>query len=162
MILAHQINENDVTVSMKQKEDYNLDKDSSYYIYGLSESRLNLIFNNLDLSTGIKFSRSFIKSNEENTVLRSDLEDMEIYIFRRWVLEVICDESLNVGSIKIDLLPLLVKNQHKKKLIRYKSIVSDDPDQELYETIDEILKPECTKRVNIMMYQSIEKSERFI
>ncbi|RCI01191.1 hypothetical protein CU097_015479 [Rhizopus azygosporus] len=53
--------------------------------------------------------------------IHTDLQDAHFYIFKRWVIDIVADKE-NVESISEDLIPLLVKCQHQRKLVKRENI----------------------------------------
>ncbi|KAI7867027.1 nucleotide-diphospho-sugar transferase [Spinellus fusiger] len=48
--------------------------------------------------------------------VHTDLQDAHLYIFKRWVLDMVADKE-SISSISEDLIPLLVKCQYQKKMV---------------------------------------------
>lgn len=90
--------------------------------------------------SGLSIKRSVLKhlhkSNRGSSMckLRSDINETGVYIINNWVTNLLKDTSLLIENISYDLVKLVVNNQFKKKLLKYKS-------QELSE-IDEVLAGE--------------------
>ncbi|KAI9339478.1 nucleotide-diphospho-sugar transferase [Pilaira anomala] len=53
--------------------------------------------------------------------VHTDLQDAHLYIFKRWVIDMVAEKE-NITSISKDLIPLLVKCQYQKKLIEREEI----------------------------------------
>lgn len=53
--------------------------------------------------------------------VHTDLQDAHLYIFKRWVIDILADKE-NVESISEDLIPLLVKCQYQRKLVERENI----------------------------------------
>lgn len=72
-------------------------------------ARLLMIVAKDDVDQRISFTKSLITKFPVIDV-HSQLRDAHLYIFKRWVLDLI-SERKTIASIKDDLLPLLVKCQ---------------------------------------------------
>ncbi|KAI8079620.1 nucleotide-diphospho-sugar transferase [Gilbertella persicaria] len=53
--------------------------------------------------------------------VHTDLQDAHLYIFKRWVIDLVADKP-KVTSISKDLIPLLVKCQYQKPLVEREAI----------------------------------------
>ncbi|KAI8094462.1 nucleotide-diphospho-sugar transferase [Thamnidium elegans] len=53
--------------------------------------------------------------------VHTDLQDAHLYIFKRWVIDMLVEKE-NITSISKDLIPLLVKCQYQKKLVEREEI----------------------------------------
>ncbi|KAI8367645.1 nucleotide-diphospho-sugar transferase [Radiomyces spectabilis] len=53
--------------------------------------------------------------------VHTDLQDAHLYIFKKWVLDMVVDKE-NISSISEDLIPMLVKCQYQKKLVDRESV----------------------------------------
>ncbi|KAL1931833.1 hypothetical protein VTP01DRAFT_8889 [Rhizomucor pusillus] len=60
----------------------------------------------------------------------TDLQDAHLYIFNRWVLDLVADKE-KISSISEDLIPMLVKCQYQKKMVEQENVSEyasrDDP-----------------------------------
>ncbi|KAJ8659657.1 hypothetical protein O0I10_004636 [Lichtheimia ornata] len=65
--------------------------------------------------------------------VHTDLYDAHLYIFKRWVLDMVMDKE-NIVSISEDLVPMLVKCQYQKKMVEREKV------QEYASTNDPLLK----------------------
>lgn len=63
-----------------------------------------------------------------------------VYIFKNWVLNLLKEKELDIVTVDFDLVKLLVNNQFKKKLLKYKRAQATDPDTiEIDDVLDEEL-----------------------
>jgi translation initiation factor eIF-2B subunit gamma len=103
-----------------------VENDSSLYIgYEKKLHRLLFVKSAIDVheTLGIRTSllwRYRLSSNLPNIRyphmnLSATLQDAHIYIFKRWVKDLIC-KNKNISSLKSDLLPVLVKMQWQSNL----------------------------------------------
>ncbi|GAN03116.1 translation initiation factor eIF-2B subunit gamma [Mucor ambiguus] len=53
--------------------------------------------------------------------VHTDLQDAHLYIFKRWVIDMLVEKE-NITSISKDLIPMLVKCQYQKKLVEREQI----------------------------------------
>lgn len=53
--------------------------------------------------------------------LHTDLQDAHLYIFKRWVLDMVADKE-NISSISEDLIPMLVKCQYQRKMVEREKV----------------------------------------
>lgn len=53
--------------------------------------------------------------------VHTDLYDAHLYIFKRWVLDMVMDKE-NIVSISEDLVPMLVKCQYQKKMVEREKV----------------------------------------
>lgn len=53
--------------------------------------------------------------------MHTDLYDAHLYIFKRWVLDMVMDKE-NIVSISEDLVPMLVKCQYQKKMVEREKV----------------------------------------
>lgn len=51
----------------------------------------------------------------------TDLQDAHLYIFNRWVLDLVADKE-KISSISEDLIPMLVKCQYQKKMVEQENV----------------------------------------
>ncbi|KAI9496112.1 nucleotide-diphospho-sugar transferase [Zychaea mexicana] len=53
--------------------------------------------------------------------VHTDLYDAHLYIFKRWVLDMVADKE-NISSISEDLIPMLVKCQYQKTMVERENL----------------------------------------
>lgn len=53
--------------------------------------------------------------------VHTDLQDAHLYIFKRWVLDMLVDKE-NITSISEDLIPMLVKCQYQRKMVEREKV----------------------------------------
>ncbi|KAI9307092.1 nucleotide-diphospho-sugar transferase [Cunninghamella echinulata] len=53
--------------------------------------------------------------------IHTDLQDAHLYIFKRWVIDMLADKE-NIASISEDLVPMLVKCQYQKKMLERENV----------------------------------------
>ncbi|KAI8139474.1 nucleotide-diphospho-sugar transferase [Fennellomyces sp. T-0311] len=53
--------------------------------------------------------------------VHTDLGDAHLYIFKRWVIDMVADKE-NISSISEDLVPMLVKCQYQKKMVEREKV----------------------------------------
>ncbi|KAI9248838.1 nucleotide-diphospho-sugar transferase [Phascolomyces articulosus] len=53
--------------------------------------------------------------------VHTNLNDAHLYIFKRWVLDMVADKE-NISSISEDLIPMLVKCQYQKKMVERENV----------------------------------------
>lgn len=58
--------------------------------------------------------------------LYSQLRDSHLYIFKKWVLDLVV-KNKNIGSIKADLVPLLLSCQHREDIVKKEGIDKCNP-----------------------------------
>jgi translation initiation factor eIF-2B subunit gamma len=93
-------------------------------IVGLDEksSRLLTMVSMGDLKSGESISlKNSMLSKFPNVTLDSKLRDAHLYIFKRWVLELIV-KNIHISSIKADLLPMLLECQYRSALVKREKI----------------------------------------
>eukprot|EP00842_Homolaphlyctis_polyrhiza_P003650 jgi/Hompol1/4286/HPOL_003567-RA len=97
------------------------DNDQSEFI-GIDDrtSRLLIMANRADLDDDFELRVSMI-SKFPAIHLHSQLRDAHLYIFRKWVLELLA-KNKSVSSIKNDLVPLLLECQHRESIVRHEGI----------------------------------------
>jgi len=74
--------------------------------------------------------RSSLINKFPSVHLHSQLRDGHLYIFKKWVLELVA-KNKNIHSIKLDLVPLLLEAQHRKAIILREgidSLINDNSD----------------------------------
>lgn len=109
VIRQHVISCEDATVHVKRRE--KTEDKGGYNILALAHTRLVSLLNNFDVKTCLNFKNKLYKQGLES-VLRSDLELSQIYIFSPWILNLLNDETLTerLNDVTLDLIPFLVKN----------------------------------------------------
>ncbi|ORZ03016.1 nucleotide-diphospho-sugar transferase [Syncephalastrum racemosum] len=53
--------------------------------------------------------------------IHTDLQDAHLYIFKRWVLDMVADKE-NISSISEDLIPMLVKCQYQQRMVEREKV----------------------------------------
>ncbi|KAI8340751.1 nucleotide-diphospho-sugar transferase [Chlamydoabsidia padenii] len=53
--------------------------------------------------------------------IHTDLQDAHLYIFKRWVIDMVADKE-SIASISDDLIPMLVKCQYQKKMVERENV----------------------------------------
>lgn len=53
--------------------------------------------------------------------IHTDLQDAHLYIFKRWVIDMVVDKE-SIASISDDLIPMLVKCQYQKKMVERENV----------------------------------------
>eukprot|EP00761_Pharyngomonas_kirbyi_P006908 gb/GECH01006917.1/.p1 GENE.gb/GECH01006917.1/~~gb/GECH01006917.1/.p1 ORF type:complete len:422 (+),score=94.81 gb/GECH01006917.1/:1-1266(+) len=96
--------------SMKQE-----DVLASTEYWGVDEENKRLAYfaSSADIEDSFELSASFLRRTPPFT-LRTTLADSHLYIFSRWVLDLL-EKKSNMQSIKHDLVPFLIRLQHRKK-----------------------------------------------
>jgi translation initiation factor eIF-2B subunit gamma len=85
-------------------------------------SQLLMVASTGDLKTGDQISlRASLLSKFPNVKFHSRLRDAHLYIFKRWILELLV-KSPHLTSIKYDLIPLLLEAQHRKAIVKREGI----------------------------------------
>jgi translation initiation factor eIF-2B subunit gamma len=80
-----------------------------------------------DLKSGDQISlRTSMLSRFPNVKLHSRLRDAHLYIFKRWVLELLV-KNPHLNSIKYDLVLMLLEAQHRKALAKRDGIEGMTP-----------------------------------
>ncbi|KAH9264961.1 hypothetical protein BASA83_011552 [Batrachochytrium salamandrivorans] len=83
-------------------------------------SRLLIMASKADLDDCLELRTSLI---EKFPVIHihSQLRDAHLYIFRRWVIDLVVKDR-NISSIKNDLVPLLLEFQHRESIVKKEGI----------------------------------------
>lgn len=53
--------------------------------------------------------------------VHTDLQDAHLYIFKKWVIDMLQDKE-NITSISKDLIPMLVKCQYQRKMVEREQV----------------------------------------
>ena len=114
VLKSHIVRESDVTIHAKKWEGGD---EGLLNIIGLDGFRFITLMNSFDVKSTFNFSNKIIKRGAR-IVLRSDLELTQIFILKPWIIDLISKEEFEwIKDISLDLIPFLVKNQAKKKLM---------------------------------------------
>jgi len=82
---------------------------------GLDSKKNRLLFmgEGADFEENLSITKSTLKYFP-NMTIHTNLIDAHMYIFSRWVLDLI-EEKKDISSIKLDLIPNLIKNNFNEK-----------------------------------------------
>lgn len=102
-------------------------------------SRLLLTVSMGDVKSDQVNIRNSILSKFGNVQLYSHLKDAHLYVFKRWVLDLIT-KNQQLSSIKYDLVPLLLECQHRSAVLRREGIheIQKESPADLFEKAREL------------------------
>ena len=87
-----------------------------------ASSRLVLMLAAGDVKSGDQISlRTSLLTEFPNVQMHSHLRDAHLYVFKRWVLELLV-KNHRLSSIKSDLVPLLLECQHRSAVVKREGI----------------------------------------
>ncbi|CEP12948.1 hypothetical protein [Parasitella parasitica] len=88
---------------------------------GIDSTRNALVYKALR-SEADDFSMRMSLLNKFSRVrVHTDLQDAHLYIFKRWIIDMLVDKE-KITSISKDLIPMLIKCQYQKKLVKREEI----------------------------------------
>ncbi len=126
MLDFHRLNEGTCTSIFYNRPDtISADEDESKLFTGLETKTSTLLYtkSEADITDQIEIRMSMLWKFP-NVNITTRLSDLHFYIFQRWVLDVVSNET-RISSIQSDLLPLLLKCQFQSLLLtKYKSMLS--------------------------------------
>ena len=122
MINYHRINAADVTIGLAgcrvdepEKKGgirkVHIDEDDREYISMYTNGRILLKLPILEADTTLNLHRALLNKAHSLTV-RSDLLDSGIYIFSKWIIDLLLQYT-NILNIRSELLPFLIKHQYQ-------------------------------------------------
>ena len=122
MINYHRINAADVTIGLAgcrvdepEKKGgirkVHIDEDDREYIGMYTSGRILLKLPVLEADTTLNLHRALLNKAHSLTV-RSDLLDSGVYIFSKWIIDLLL-QNTNILNIRSELLPFLIKHQYQ-------------------------------------------------
>ncbi|KAL0073242.1 nucleotide-diphospho-sugar transferase [Phycomyces blakesleeanus] len=119
---VHRVNDPTMTALFYEPNNTEAGKDDDLLPFvGIDSSRGALVYKT-SRSEDEDFSiRMSLLNKFPRVRVHTDLQDAHVYIFKRWVLDMVADKE-NISSISEDLIPMLVKCQYQKKMVEQEAV----------------------------------------
>ncbi|ORX56896.1 nucleotide-diphospho-sugar transferase [Hesseltinella vesiculosa] len=90
--------------------------DEALPFVGIDPTRQALVYKSEPMEDDDISIRMSLLTKFPRVRLHTNLQDAHLYIFKRWVLDMLADKEY-IASISDDLIPMLVKCQYQKKMV---------------------------------------------